>query len=51
MRSFEEYVVFKVRRIEAKHKIFKSYCRSITSRKNLPYTLGIKASLQFANLI
>lgn len=38
-------------RFEAKHKNFKNYCRNITSRKNLPFTLSIKAGLQFANSI
>lgn len=35
-------------RFEAKHKQFKQYAHAITSRKNICYTLCVKASLQFS---
>lgn len=35
-------------RYEAKHKTFKEYARVISSRRNICYTLCIKAALQFA---
>lgn len=36
-------------RQEAKHKMFKEYAHVITSRKNICYTLAIKASLDFTH--
>lgn len=36
-------------RQEAKHKMFKEYAHVTTSRKNICYTLGIKASLDFTH--
>lgn len=38
-------------RLEAGHQIHKQYARNITSRINIPFTLAIKASLKFANLV
>lgn len=35
-------------RFEAKHKQFKQYAHAITSRRNICYTLCVKASLQFS---
>lgn len=35
-------------RFEAKHKQFKQYAHAITSRKNICYTLCVKASLQYS---
>lgn len=38
-------------RFEAKHKEFKDTAKSITSRKNAPYTLALKQQLKIANLL
>ncbi|XP_055908123.1 uncharacterized protein LOC129942965 isoform X1 [Eupeodes corollae] len=38
-------------RFESKHKELKNYCNSITSRKNLPLSLGIKSSLMFSKRV
>lgn len=38
-------------RFEAKHKDFKIYARSITSRKNICVSIGIKFQLTFANYL
>lgn len=38
-------------RYESKHREAKMYARNISSRKNITYTLSIKASLKFANFL
>ncbi|KAF0748089.1 Uncharacterized protein FWK35_00016686 [Aphis craccivora] len=38
-------------RFESKHKQLKSYCKNITSRVNIPVSLSIKYSINFAELI
>lgn len=38
-------------RFEAKHKEFKDIAHSISSRKNIPYTLSLKSQLKLANTL
>ncbi|XP_054087725.1 uncharacterized protein LOC128922130 [Zeugodacus cucurbitae] len=38
-------------RFEAEHQIHKKYARSITSRINIPLSLGIKSAIRFANSV
>uniref|UniRef100_A0A1B0CUY3 Uncharacterized protein n=2 Tax=Lutzomyia longipalpis TaxID=7200 RepID=A0A1B0CUY3_LUTLO len=38
-------------RFEAKHKEYKTYCKSMTSRKNISKSLAMKSSLQMAQFI
>lgn len=38
-------------RFESKHKQLKSYCKNITSRVNIPLSLSMKYSINFAELV
>lgn len=38
-------------KFEGKHKQFKAYSNVITSRKNVPLSMGIKYQLKYANLL